>query len=145
MNDPRCVQGIDAAGFGRRAARAFTALVNEFKRQHWGRLTQGVVADRAREYDPGIDDSSVSRWLNGESLPQTPLRVVALARVLGVDPGWLLFGKESTALAPEEDQKRPAMGPAQEFRQDLDERPLAAVQGAQGRGARRGRPRPKGS
>ena len=45
--------------------------------------------------------SVTSRWIKASQEPRTRAIWLALAKVLRVDPGWLAFGSESSAAAPE--------------------------------------------
>jgi hypothetical protein len=75
-------------GFATRLRRAFRAFED-----HLGRdVTQselGELVGQALGEEP-ITQQSVGRWFNG-TLPEH-VRMVALADVLGVDPGWLSYG-----------------------------------------------------
>jgi transcriptional regulator with XRE-family HTH domain len=46
-----------------------------------------------------VTAATVSRWESGDALPSL-VAVGAIARVCGVDPGWLAFGAETTAPGP---------------------------------------------
>jgi transcriptional regulator with XRE-family HTH domain len=47
-----------------------------------------------------MSDSTFSRWLNDGAMPELTM-VPHIARVLGVDAGWIAFGDQSAAPAPE--------------------------------------------
>jgi transcriptional regulator with XRE-family HTH domain len=57
-------------------------------------VQQKEVAEMA-----GMEEGTVNRYFRGETIP--PLdTIVALARVLQVDPGWIAFGEDSQAPKP---------------------------------------------
>jgi transcriptional regulator with XRE-family HTH domain len=84
-------------GFRDRLFRAwylFQAREGGERSQEW--LAEAVSAHLGLE--DTLTQSAVSRWLNGAVPPLGT--IVALAKVLGVDPGWLAFGKDSAAPPP---------------------------------------------
>ena len=75
-------------GFAARLRHAFRAYEDRLGRD----VTQtelGEIVGTAMGEAP-ITQQSVARWFAG-TLPEHP-RMVALAEVLGVDPGWLSYG-----------------------------------------------------
>ena len=61
--------------------------------------TQGDVAERARKLSQlGLSQGRISSFERGAAVPVEAAQV--LARVLGVDPGWLSHGEASAAPAP---------------------------------------------
>lgn len=66
-------------------------------------ITQKWIAEQVSKrlgIKPALRSASVSRWVNGESEPADAATTQALAEVLSVDPGWMVFGAASTAQAP---------------------------------------------
>lgn len=55
-----------------------------------------------------FSQATVGGWLKG-SLPADLGAMVALARALEVDPGWLYFGEHSDASAPGDDEPAPRL------------------------------------
>jgi transcriptional regulator with XRE-family HTH domain len=53
-----------------------------------------------------VTQSTISKWMSGASAPQDTDTMVALAKVLEVDPGWLTFGAASKAPAPHDPFKQ---------------------------------------
>lgn len=80
------MSGIE--GFAGRLRRAFRAWEDRMGRD----ATQTELGELVGEAmgEEAISQQSVARWFAG-TLPEHP-RMVALARVLGVDPGWLSYG-----------------------------------------------------
>lgn len=98
MKPVRYMEVLTAVGFAKRAneaRRLFDLLGGPVPSQAW-------IAKRASTFLDGdeVGQSVVTRWFSGESIPDTPLRAWAFARALRVDPGWLIFGTESSAPAP---------------------------------------------
>lgn len=61
--------------------------------------TQGDVAERARKLSSlGLSQGRISSFERGAAVPVDAAQV--LARVLGIDPGWLSHGESSAAPAP---------------------------------------------
>jgi transcriptional regulator with XRE-family HTH domain len=95
-------------GFAGRLRRAFRAYEDRVGRD----ITQtelGELVGAALGEDP-ITQQSVARWFAG-TLPEHP-RMVALAKVLGVDPGWLSYGsgeEEGRQAAPRVPTPSPEM------------------------------------
>lgn len=82
------VSTMGMEGFANRLRRAFRAFEDRLGRD----VTQtelGELVGQAMGKD-AITQQSVGRWFAG-TLPDHP-HVVALATVLGVDPGWLSYG-----------------------------------------------------
>lgn len=52
----------------------------------------------------GVSDGLITQWMNPKTNVPPAERVLAVARVCGVDPGWLAFGHSSGApmLSPEQ-------------------------------------------
>lgn len=75
-------------------------------------------ADVLREFQAmtgdAVNDATVSRWFSGAFWPADPRHQLALARVLGVDVGWLFFGDHSQAPGIELEPPRRASGRARE-------------------------------
>jgi transcriptional regulator with XRE-family HTH domain len=76
------------AGFPSRLRRAFRAFEDRLGRD----LTQTELGEMVGKQlkEGAISQQSVARWFAG-TLPEHA-RMVALAEVLGVDPGWLSYG-----------------------------------------------------
>ncbi len=65
------------------------------------RVSQADVMRRVTEIaGVPITDATVSRWFAGHYMPQEPTMMLALAKALHVDVGWLFFGDHSGAPAP---------------------------------------------
>lgn len=124
-------QVLGAAAFGERVTKALARLAAGLEKQNLPLPTQKWLWGQVRRYDPTIRQDAVSRWMNGKAMAELP-RVLALARVLGVEPGWLLFGEEGC--------KRPS-GVAEEAGADLATAPRpdepARVPGKRSAGRRR--------
>lgn len=74
----------------------------EHERRTGGGFTQEWLAEavsRKLKLEEPLSQSAVSRWFRG-SVPRDVAAVVAIAELLGVDPGWLLFGSASHAPPP---------------------------------------------
>lgn len=56
----------------------------------------GIRVANELELDAPIPGPTVGRWINGSNVPSLDT-LAALARVLNVDPGWLVFGDLSGA------------------------------------------------
>lgn len=83
-----------------RAQHAFAVL--SLREGSPGSVTQPILAKRLTQRlkrKKPLGASTVGKWLNG-TLPSKTSLMVALARELGVDPGWLYFGGASEAPAP---------------------------------------------
>lgn len=79
------------------------------------------LADRvSRVAGRPIDKSTVGRWRDG-SEPNSD-NLIALAKVLRVDPGWLLLGDATTATPPEWATPTAGAQAAQEPRKRAGER-----------------------
>lgn len=87
-------QVLGAAAFGERVQKALADLAADFRARHVPPPDQKWVWSEVKQADDTIDQGSVSRWMNGKTVPKKPARILALARVLRVEPGWLLFGEE---------------------------------------------------
>jgi hypothetical protein len=79
--------GLD--GFDRRLRRAHRAFEDRLGRDVNQTELGAMVGKRLGEPKP-ITQASVHRWFAG-TLPDH-VRMVALAEILGVDPGWLAYG-----------------------------------------------------
>lgn len=77
-----------------RAWWSYQAAVGGERSQEW--LAEAVSNELGLK-EP-LTQSAVSRWMRGEGISLKKL--VALAKVLGVDPGWLAFGEDSKAPPP---------------------------------------------
>lgn len=64
------------------------------------RLLGTWVADQALAAEIGVSRSQFSDDKNREVAPSAE-RTLALARICGVDPGWLSFGEDTAAPAPD--------------------------------------------
>jgi hypothetical protein len=82
------------AGFAKRLRKAFRAWEDQVGRD----VTETELGELVgKKYDGSpISQASVNRWFSG-TLPDHG-RMVALAEVIGADPGWLAYG-------PDEDQQ----------------------------------------
>ena len=97
--------------FRERMFRAWTLLQlrkGQQLSQQWLGRELGLELGRESAVDQGL----ISYWLSGKKTPGDYETMVGLARVLGVDPGWLAFGEASEA-----------PGPPDPFRMDPTERP----------------------
>lgn len=102
----------------------------------------------------GFSSKVVGGWYDGGQEPELALKIV-IARALDVDPGWLWFGEESAAPAPEKVSRSPikrdelwfpesARGPlrlGQAIRLDAENSRPSEARAAGGRAGRPGRPR----
>ena len=79
--------------------------------------------------------ATVSQWLSGKQALSLQV-TLALAKLCGVDPGWLAFGEESRAPAPEPPERAGKRTPV------IDE--YAGARPVTGTRPKRGRPRPPG-
>jgi transcriptional regulator with XRE-family HTH domain len=59
----------------------------------------GVLVSRELSKGAPVTAATVSRWESGDTVPSVTT-IAAIARVCGVDPGWLGFGAESAAPSP---------------------------------------------
>ncbi len=59
----------------------------------------GVLVSRELSKGAPVTAATVSRWESGDTVPSVTT-IAAIARVCGVDPGWLAFGAESAAPSP---------------------------------------------
>ena len=84
-------------GFGGRLGDARRAKGQRLRRDY-------KAAELAR--DAGVTSATVSRWENGEVVPDAEL-IAKLAKILDVSPGWLAFGETALRVA-EEPVVRPA-------------------------------------
>jgi transcriptional regulator with XRE-family HTH domain len=78
------------------------------------KLTQerlGGLVSRELSKGAPVTAATVSRWESGDTVPSVTT-LAAIARVCGVDPGWLAFGAESAAPGPRRGARPPA--PAQD-------------------------------
>lgn len=57
-------------------------------------------ADQALAAHLGVSKASVSEYKKSETAPAVD-RTLAIAQWVGVDPGWLAFGEDTAAPAPE--------------------------------------------
>lgn len=83
--------------FGQRMFHAFTLL-----RLRKGELSQAWIAEelgRVMGKQEGFTPSAISRYMRGQ-IPGELETILGLARVFGVDPGWLAFGDDSKAPPP---------------------------------------------
>jgi transcriptional regulator with XRE-family HTH domain len=85
---PRIPPLMGIEGFASRLRRAFRALEDRLGRDLTQTELGEMVGKQLRE--DAISQPSVARWFAG-TLPEH-YRMVALAQVLGVDPGWLGYG-----------------------------------------------------
>lgn len=85
------------------SARLFTAWyllqarTGGAKTQDW--LAEEVSKELGLEPQEYLTQSLMSRYLRGSTTPPVGT-IAAIAKVLGVDPGWLAFGPASQAPAP---------------------------------------------
>lgn len=94
--------------FGQRMFRAFTLL----RLRRGGDLSQTWLAEelaRVMGKPEPFSQGAISRYMHGQ-IPGELDTILGLAKVLGVDPGWLAFGDESEAPAPD-DPLRDRFGP----------------------------------
>ena len=69
------------------------------------RINFSEVARRMGEIAPPAPQvSTVTRWFDGESSPDTREAMATLAQVFGVDPGWLAYGPTSQTPAADDAQ-----------------------------------------
>ena len=59
----------------------------------------GALVSRELSKGAPVTAATVSRWESGDTVPSVTT-IAAIARVCGVDPGWLAFGAESAAPSP---------------------------------------------
>ncbi|MFI5248569.1 MAG: helix-turn-helix domain-containing protein [Gemmatimonadales bacterium] len=59
----------------------------------------GALVSRELSKGAPVTAATVSRWESGDTVPSVTT-IAAIARVCGVDPGWLAFGAASTAPSP---------------------------------------------
>lgn len=59
----------------------------------------GILVSRDLSKGAPVTAATVSRWESGDTVPSVTT-IAAIARVCGVDPGWLAFGAESAAPSP---------------------------------------------
>ena len=59
----------------------------------------GALISRELSKGAPVTAATVSRWESGDTVPSVTT-IAAIARVCGVDPGWLAFGAESAAPSP---------------------------------------------
>jgi transcriptional regulator with XRE-family HTH domain len=59
----------------------------------------GALVSRELSKGAPVTAATVSRWESGDTVPSVTT-IAAIARVCGVDPGWLAFGAESAAPGP---------------------------------------------
>jgi transcriptional regulator with XRE-family HTH domain len=59
----------------------------------------GVLVSRELSKGAPVTAATVSRWESGDTVPSVTT-IAGIARVCGVDPGWLAFGAESAAPSP---------------------------------------------
>jgi transcriptional regulator with XRE-family HTH domain len=74
------------------------------------KLTQerlGGLVSRELSKGAPVTAATVSRWESGDTVPSVTT-LAAIARVCGVDPGWLAFGAESAAPGPRRGARPPA-------------------------------------
>ena len=74
----------------------------------------GALVSRELSKGAPVTAATVSRWESGDTVPSVTT-IAAIARVCGVDPGWLAFGAESTAPSP---RRGRAQLPAQSVARD---------------------------
>lgn len=63
----------------------------------------GALVSRELSKGAPVTAATVSRWESGDTVPSVTT-LGAIARVCGVDPGWLAFGAESVAPSPGRDK-----------------------------------------
>lgn len=74
----------------------------------------GALVSRELSKGAPVTAATVSRWESGDTVPSVTT-IAAIARVCGVDPGWLAFGAESAAPSPRRGKPQP---PAQSVARD---------------------------
>lgn len=89
-----------AAAFGRRCRLALA--IRQAEEQSAVRQAD-VRRELASVVGREVSDTTMSRWFNGHFTPAEPSVALALAKVLRVDVGWLLFGDYTTAEGPQLD------------------------------------------
>jgi hypothetical protein len=83
--------------FGKRAHLALSLMGAAAQR----RISQADVMRAVESYtSEAVSDATVSRWFSGKFMPSEPATMLAVARALQVDPGWLYFGDYSHAEGP---------------------------------------------
>lgn len=84
------------------ARRMFLAM-NALEQRRGSRVTLAqlgaMVAEAQQGREAAYAASVVARWIKGEQDPGSRDQWIALAAVLGVDPGWLTYGTGSMASA----------------------------------------------
>jgi transcriptional regulator with XRE-family HTH domain len=70
----------------------------------------GVLVSRELSKGAPVTAATVSRWESGDTVPSIAT-LAAVARVCGVDPGWLAFGAESAAPSPRRGKRQLADQP----------------------------------
>jgi hypothetical protein len=82
------------------AGRMFEAT-NRLELTERRKLTLDEIGARIADHEEGRDvpysASVVRRWLAAEQEPRYRTLQLAIAKALGVDPGWLWFGQDSAA------------------------------------------------
>jgi hypothetical protein len=94
MPRARKAQGVVIIGFGNRVERALDAYerrlgVRKVSDEDFAAVMRDALGS------PKLQQSTVGRWRAG-TIPDAKT-IATLARVCGVDPGWLAFGELSTA------------------------------------------------
>lgn len=93
------------------------------------------IADHEEGRDVPYSASVVRRWLAAEQEPRYRRLQLAMAKALGVDPGWLWFGDDSSAaMVSAANAKRPASIKQDQAKPVGSQRPNAAKRTADGRG-----------
>ena len=95
------------SGIGRRIQRARLELATATDHS----VTQadlGVFVSRRLGMSKPVTGATVSRWEAEESLPDV-LTLAAIARATGVDPGWLTYGRASSAPSPDKATENPEL------------------------------------
>ena len=83
-------------------------------------------ADLARDMD--TSSPTISRWENGENIPDV-LTIAKLAKVLGVEPGWLAFGTANPGASPNR-EPRPPLAETESLAPRASPRPTRRQKGA---------------
>lgn len=90
-------------------ARRMFAALNAFEERRGSRVTLAVLGELVADAMPGRETpyaaSVAARWVKGEQDPGSRDQWLALAGVLGVDPGWLTYG--TGAMTAKEGQSAP--------------------------------------
>lgn len=72
-----------------------------FLAQRRQELRTGVELDRSLfAHKVGLSEATVSMWFTGKQLPNVK-QMDAIAKVLGVSPGWLAFGEQTVFTTPD--------------------------------------------